>query len=42
MDDSLRLQIIPYLKSVGEHFDIPYLFSHLETASSVQRGKFPR
>lgn len=26
LDDSLRFQIIPYLKSVGEHFGIPYLF----------------
>jgi len=26
LDDSLRFQIIPYLKSVSEHFDIPYLF----------------
>lgn len=26
LDDSLRFQIIPYLKSVSEQFDIPYLF----------------
>lgn len=26
LDDSLRFQIIPYLKSVGEQFGIPYLF----------------
>jgi molybdate transport system ATP-binding protein len=26
LDDSLRFQIIPYLKSVSEHFGIPYLF----------------
>jgi molybdate transport system ATP-binding protein len=26
LDDSLRFQIIPYLKSVGEHFGIPYFF----------------
>jgi molybdate transport system ATP-binding protein len=26
LDDSLRFQIIPYLRSVSEHFGIPYLF----------------
>ncbi len=26
LDDALRFQIIPYLKSVSEHFGIPYLF----------------
>lgn len=26
LDDSLRFQIIPYLKSVSDQFDIPYLF----------------
>lgn len=26
LDDTLRFQIIPYLKSVSEHFGIPYLF----------------
>ncbi len=26
LDDSLRFQIIPYLKSVSEQFNIPYLF----------------
>jgi molybdate transport system ATP-binding protein len=26
LDDSLRFMIIPYLKSVSEHFGIPYLF----------------
>jgi molybdate transport system ATP-binding protein len=26
LDDALRFQIIPYLKSVSEQFDIPYLF----------------
>ncbi len=26
LDDSLRFQIIPYLKTVSEHFGIPYLF----------------
>ena len=26
LDDSLRFQIIPYLKSVSAHFGIPYLF----------------
>jgi molybdate transport system ATP-binding protein len=26
LDDSLRFQIIPYLRSVSEHFAIPYLF----------------
>ncbi len=26
LDDALRFQIIPYLKSVSEKFDIPYLF----------------
>ncbi len=26
LDDTLRFQIIPYLKSVGEYFGIPYLF----------------
>jgi len=26
LDDSLRFQIIPYLKSVSERFNIPYLF----------------
>lgn len=26
LDDTLRFQIIPYLKSVSEQFDIPYLF----------------
>jgi molybdate transport system ATP-binding protein len=26
LDDTLRFQIIPYLKSVSEHFAIPYLF----------------
>ena len=26
LDDSLRFQIIPYLKSVSTHFGIPYLF----------------
>ncbi|NVN99460.1 MAG: molybdenum ABC transporter ATP-binding protein [Geobacteraceae bacterium] len=26
LDDNLRFQIIPYLKSVSEHFRIPYLF----------------
>jgi molybdate transport system ATP-binding protein len=26
LDDGLRFQIIPYLKSVGEQFGIPYLF----------------
>jgi molybdate transport system ATP-binding protein len=26
LDDSLRFQIIPFLKSVSEHFGIPYLF----------------
>lgn len=26
LDDSLRFQIIPYLKSVSEYFGIPYLF----------------
>jgi molybdate transport system ATP-binding protein len=26
LDDSLRFQIIPYLKSVSEQFGIPYLF----------------
>jgi molybdate transport system ATP-binding protein len=26
LDDALRFQIIPYLKSVSEYFDIPYLF----------------
>ena len=26
LDDALRFQIIPYLRSVSEHFGIPYLF----------------
>jgi molybdate transport system ATP-binding protein len=26
LDDALRFQIIPYLRSVSEHFNIPYLF----------------
>lgn len=26
LDDTLRFQIIPYLRSVSEHFGIPYLF----------------
>ena len=26
LDDSLRFQVIPYLRSVSEHFGIPYLF----------------
>jgi molybdate transport system ATP-binding protein len=26
LDDTLRFQIIPYLKSVGERFNIPYIF----------------
>ncbi len=26
LDDSLRFQIIPYLRSVSEHFGIPYIF----------------
>ena len=47
LDDTLRFQIIPYLKSVSEHFGIPYLFiSHsmvemrlvTDTVLVVERG----
>lgn len=47
LDDTLRFQIIPYLKSVSEHFGIPYLFiSHsliemrlmTETALVFEKG----
>ncbi len=48
LDDTLRFQIIPYLKSVSERFDIPYLFiSHsmvemrlmTETVLVVEKGR---
>jgi molybdate transport system ATP-binding protein len=48
LDDTLRFQIIPYLKSVSEHFGIPYLFiSHsmvemrlvTDTVLVVEKGR---
>ncbi len=51
LDDTLRFQIIPYLKRVSERFNIPYLFiSHslvemrlmTETVLVVERGRVSR
>jgi molybdate transport system ATP-binding protein len=38
LDDNLRFQIIPYLKSVGERFNIPYIFiSHSQRRADRRR-----
>ena len=40
LDDSLRFQIIPYLKSVSEEFSIPYLFiSHSLTEMQLMTDR---